>query len=124
MLSKCPEGLINFAIGSFAGSASMCCVQPLDFLKTRIQLAGEKGQNTNPIAIIKNVIKNEGISAFYKGIDASISRQIIFTGFRFGLFKSLNDWSSQFEFCQSNNLLVKLINSSIAGAIAAYFSNP
>lgn len=97
----------------------MTVIQPIDFLKVRIQLAGEKGENTNPIHIIKNVLKNEGMKSFYKGLDASISRQIIFTGFRFGLFKSLNDFSNQYQFCKNNNILIKFINSSLAGAIAA-----
>lgn len=40
------------------------------------------------------------------------------------MFKTLNNLSSNFELCNNNKYLTKLINSSLAGALAAFFSNP
>lgn len=40
------------------------------------------------------------------------------------MFKTLNDMTAEFEVCKSNKVLFKLINSSLAGALAAFFSNP
>jgi len=47
-------------VGSLAGSIATSCIQPLDLVKVRVQIAGEKGESTNPIKIFKEVLKNEG----------------------------------------------------------------
>ena len=44
-------------------------VQPLDLVKTRMQLAGEgaRGGQRNTIATMLQVIRNEGLLAVYNG---------------------------------------------------------
>jgi len=39
-------------------------VQPIDLVKVRAQIAGERGQTTNPLHIVKSIVKNEGVLAF------------------------------------------------------------
>lgn len=36
--------------------------------------------------IASNMLKNEGISAFYTGLTAGLTRQVVYTGARLGLF--------------------------------------
>ena len=43
-------------------------VQPIDTLKVRLQIKGEAGQKgISPIAVIKEILANEGVKGFYKG---------------------------------------------------------
>ena len=58
------EAVTNFFVGSLAGSIATCCIQPLDLIKVRVQIAGEKGQDTNPVKIFQHVLKEEGALAF------------------------------------------------------------
>lgn len=69
-------------------------VHPLEVLKFRMQLSGEKGTTSDhksSIHAIINMAKNEKLSGFYKGITANFMRQLIFTSTRVGCYTSLVD---------------------------------
>merc|ERR1719329_1622123 len=38
------------------------------------------------MTIASNMMKNEGIGAFYTGLSAGLTRQVVYTGARLGLF--------------------------------------
>lgn len=67
-------------------------VHPLELLKFRMQLSGEKGatvDHKNSFQAIVNMAKNEKLSGFYKGISANFTRQLVFTSTRVGLYITL-----------------------------------
>lgn len=69
-------------------------VHPLDVLKFRMQLSGEKGSTVdhkNSFQAIMNIAKSEKLSGFYKGISANFTRQLVFTSTRVGLYTTLVD---------------------------------
>lgn len=75
-----------FATGSLAGMVATCCIQPIDMVKVRIQLLAGSAEAAGPVTIASNMMKNEGLSAFYTGLSAGLTRQIVYTGARLGLF--------------------------------------
>jgi solute carrier family 25 oxoglutarate transporter 11 len=75
-----------FATGSLAGMVATCCIQPIDMVKVRIQLLAGTAEAAGPITIASNMMKNEGLSAFYTGLSAGLTRQVVYTGARLGLF--------------------------------------
>jgi len=76
-----------FLTGSMAGMVATCVIQPVDMVKVRIQLAaGGGGGAASPGAVISSIMANEGIGGFYKGLSAALTRQILYTGARLGLF--------------------------------------
>jgi len=75
-----------FATGSLAGMAATTCIQPVDMVKVRIQLLAGTAEAVGPVTIASNMLKNEGVAAFYKGLDAGLTRQVVYTGARLGLF--------------------------------------
>ena len=56
-----------FLVGSMAGSVATCCIQPMDMVKTRIQLSAVNGGPTNPLVIGGQLLRSEGVAGFYKG---------------------------------------------------------
>lgn len=69
-------------------------VHPLEVLKFRMQLSGEKGATSDhrsSIHAIINLAKKEKLSGFYKGITANFVRQLVFTSTRVGCYTSLVD---------------------------------
>ncbi|XP_022672504.1 mitochondrial glutamate carrier 1-like [Varroa destructor] len=60
----------SFLSGCIAGSTAACAVNPMDVVKTRLQLltkgSGEENYNGVADACIK-IFKNEGLKAFFKG---------------------------------------------------------
>jgi len=53
--------------GSIAGVAQVIVGQPLDTIKTRVQVA-PKGKFAGPMDIVRQTVRNEGFLAFYKGM--------------------------------------------------------
>lgn len=67
-------------------------VHPLEVLKFRMQLSGEKGSTVdhkNSFQAIVNMAKNEKLSGFYSGISANFTRQLLFTSTRIGTYTTL-----------------------------------
>ncbi|TMW67181.1 hypothetical protein Poli38472_012297 [Pythium oligandrum] len=64
---------LQFAMSSIAGaSASIIVAQPLDVIKTRIQARAFDSPESG-VSVIKNLLKNEGPSALFKGLVPKLS---------------------------------------------------
>mmetsp|Transcript_114092 Transcript_114092/g.245403 ORF Transcript_114092/g.245403 Transcript_114092/m.245403 type:complete len:171 (+) Transcript_114092:17-529(+) len=117
--------LKDFAVGSVSGMTATCIIQPIDMIKVRVQLAGEKGGERNPFAIMRTMLAEEGFLAMYKGLDAALSRQLVYAGLRLGLFKTFSDLTStHFNNGGPNSFGMKVVNSLAAGGIGAFLANP
>lgn len=57
----------NFVSSIFGASASLIVSAPLDVIKTRIQNRNFENPESG-ITILKNIVKNEGVTAFFKGL--------------------------------------------------------
>ncbi|XP_016661888.1 mitochondrial 2-oxoglutarate/malate carrier protein-like isoform X2 [Acyrthosiphon pisum] len=99
-------------------------VHPLEVLKFRMQLSGEKGtasDHKNSFHAIINMAKNEKLSGFYKGITANFMRQIVFTSTRVGCYTSLID---ELKKRGQGTVINNAIASMSTGALAAFISTP
>ncbi|WFD24140.1 high copy suppressor of abf2 [Malassezia equina] len=85
----------NF-VASIAGSvASITVAAPLDVVKTRIQNANFESK-VGGVAIIRDMIKNEGLTAFFKGLTPKVlvvGPKLVFS---FTLAQSLIPWFGKF----------------------------
>ena len=84
-----PSRLWIYYVAGAAGDATAACVShPLDLIKVRYQLTGElssKAVSKGLSSTFRQVLCNEGVvSGLYKGLSASIARQIVFSGGRHG----------------------------------------
>lgn len=122
-----------FIVGGLSGCVATCCIQPVDMVKVRLQLAGEGGAHgsKSPIHVFKTVLKDEGARALYKGLDAGIIRQLTYSTARLGLFRVFSDKLK--EMSQKADptspppplpLWKKAAAGLAAGGIAAAFGNP
>ncbi len=97
-------------------------VQPIDLIKTRIQVVG-KAQNIGAITIMKNLVKQEGVAKLYAGLSASLMRQAIYGTARLGLHRVFTQ-----QFQKRNNghitFLASTVSSLTSGALAGMIGNP
>lgn len=114
-----------FIVGGLAGCVATTCIQPVDMIKVRIQLAGEGGAKgtKNPFTIAKNIIANEGAMTLYKGLDAGIIRQLTYTTARMGIFRITSDALKK-EGEKTIPLWKKAFAGLFAGGVGALFGNP
>lgn len=117
-----PNG-IKFLFGGLSGMAATCFVQPLDLVKTRMQVSKAAG-GTKPttLSVITGVVKNEGITTLYNGLSAGLLRQATYTTTRLGIYTWL------FEKFSSDgkppNFAMKAILGMAAGGSAAFIGTP
>lgn len=111
-----------FVTGSLSGMMATCCIQPVDMIKVRIQLGAAEGGITNPFTIANSMMKQEGIGGFYKGLSAGLTRQVVYTGARLGLYDIFTEKAKG----SSGTLPFWKVTicSLSAGGIAAVVGNP
>lgn len=115
----------DFAFGGMSGMIATSLVLPLDTIKVRIQLLNERalqGVNRSFVSVVQNILQTEGVLGFYKGLDAAIFRQAVYSTTRMGIYKTLfrriEEKNSRVTFLQ------KIQISLTAGVIGAFFSCP
>ncbi|GBP56326.1 hypothetical protein EVAR_28906_1 [Eumeta japonica] len=98
-----------------------CVVQPLDLIKTRMQLGG-RGRSS--FAVASEIVAREGVIALYTGLSAGLLRQATYTTTRLGVFNYLFDlYKVKYE-GQAPGFGAKTALGVIAGGVGAYVGTP
>merc|ERR1719157_525405 len=113
-----------FVTGSMSGMMATCVIQPMDMIKVRIQVGAAAGGATSPFTIASQMIKNEGFMAMYAGLGAGLTRQVVYTGARLGLFDIFTEKSKDKSFDSVPGFAKKSFCALGAGGIAAVLGNP
>jgi solute carrier family 25 oxoglutarate transporter 11 len=91
-------------------------------VKVRIQLGAAEGGITSPVAITQTMLKEEGFGAFYKGLSAGLTRQVLYTGARLGLYDIFTDLAK--EPGVKMPFYKTALCAVTAGGLAAVIGNP
>jgi len=118
----------RFLFGGFSCMAAASVTNPIDVLKTRLQIQGElstTATTTGRNGLIKStiqIIENEGFLALYKGLGPSLLRESTYSTLRMGGYDLIKGY-----FVDSNgktNLLSKVLSGGVSGALGASIANP
>ena len=111
-----------------AGSAAVITVtgiHPIDVVKTRLQISGEGGgRDYKSLGIngtMRVILKEEGITAFWKGIGAAWMRESSYTSLRLGLYSPIK---SAMGVDSKSHFIMKFTAGSLAGALGSLVGNP
>merc|ERR1712054_3229 len=83
-----------------------------------------EGGATSPFTIASTMIKEEGFMAMYAGLGAGLTRQIVYTGARLGLFDIFTEKSKDPAYDSVPGFAKKSFCALGAGGIAAVAGNP
>ncbi|KAH8365539.1 hypothetical protein KR093_001824, partial [Drosophila rubida] len=123
---KTIPNFMKYIIGGTAGMMGTCIVQPLDLVKTRMQIAAGKGgakEYTSSLDCIMKVFKSEGILAFYNGLSAGLLRQATYTTGRMGVYQmEVEAYRNKYQ--QAPKVLASMAMGILAGACGALVGNP
>ncbi|RJE23156.1 Mitochondrial carrier protein [Aspergillus sclerotialis] len=120
---------LPFINGGLAGMTATTCVQPVDMIKVRLQLAGE-GARTGPrpsaFGVTRDIITGGKVLDLYTGLSAGLLRQAVYTTARMGFFetfiKALNKNAD--EAGRKVSFGERAGAGLAAGGIAAMIGNP
>ena len=120
-----PSLILNFITGGLSGMCATTIIQPIDMVKVRIQLRGESGGNTSPISVSKEILAEDGIAGFYRGLDSALLRQAVYASLRIGIYFSLNDYvQNTLNNGETISAGWRALNSLTAGGIGSAIANP
>lgn len=101
-------------------------VQPLDLIKTRLQISGQGGsakEFTGTFDAITKIVRREGIRSLYKGLSAGLLRQATYTTTRLGTYTFLNE-KYKTATGKTPNILVSMGLGVCAGITGSFVGNP
>lgn len=130
----------GFIAGGLAACGAVTFTNPIELIKTRMQLQGElkkkgtEGAKTykNPFQAFAVIYKNEGIRGLQQGLMCGYLYQICLNGCRIGLYEPLRTWITRLVFPDQikegvpipQNVPVNVAAGFISGALGAVLASP
>lgn len=117
---------------TFAGIASICSqtvTHPVETIKTRMQIMGEKGRvvkgnySGSFLSTGRVIVQNEKFLGLYKGIQAAWARESIYSSLRLGLYEPIKNMFGVHDKAHTP-FHIKFISGAISGLIGSFAANP
>ncbi|KAJ8327606.1 hypothetical protein BDV3_003409 [Batrachochytrium dendrobatidis] len=119
---------IDQAISGFtAGAVSTAILHPLDLVKTRFQVNEKLKARLSLKGSLREITKNEGIRALYRGMSANMLGATMSWGMYFWWYANIKDWMrSDSPGSKTTKLAAPqhLAASASAGMLTCLFTNP
>ena len=112
-----------FLAGAIAGVSATLVIQPIDFVKTQLQLA-EGSARSSALSVVRRVLATEGPSALYRGLGAAVTRQVVYGSARLGLFRLFSDHLKEAHGGAALPLALKVAAGLASGALGSIIGNP
>lgn len=126
-----PSGILKkaepFVCGGSAATFASCVIHPIDLAKVRMQLYGQLNPGKKIpgfTTIIADIVKSDGITGIYKGVDAAIGRQLVYGTARIGLHRTFSDKLVEYNDGKPINFFVKTLSGMASGSIAVCIGTP
>lgn len=101
--------------GGVASAGAACCTHPLDLIKVNLQTQQGK---LSVVPLTAKIIREQGITALYSGLSASVLRQLTYSMTRFGIYEVGK------QNIETNTLMGKITLASLSGAIGGLVGTP
>lgn len=127
------QGFVQGSVGAMTGATIS---HPLDLLKVRMQLQGELAIALKPTTSASSrlgmgqmafsIIRTDGVPGLFKGVTASLFRQLLYSGSRFGLYDIFSSEAKIMLNCDNGvlPLYAKILSSMASGGFGAFLANP
>ncbi|KAK9519635.1 hypothetical protein VZT92_022349 [Zoarces viviparus] len=114
----------RFMAGSLAGASAQTVIYPMEVMKTRLTLR-KTGQYSGMFDCAKQILRKEGLKAFYKGYVPNLLGIIPYAGIDLAVYESLkNLWLSRYAKDTANPGILVLLGcgtlSSTCGQLTSY----
>mmetsp|Transcript_19339 Transcript_19339/g.25544 ORF Transcript_19339/g.25544 Transcript_19339/m.25544 type:complete len:302 (-) Transcript_19339:160-1065(-) len=104
----------KFLAGSAAGGLGSLAGNPFDVLKTRM-MASEGAGQPSIMGTAKDLLKNQGIGGFYRGIDSNIARAMVLNGTKMACYDQAKGYVVEFTGLPKTHLMTQFLSAASAG---------
>ena len=121
----------EFVLAGMAGACAGFFTNPIEVVKTRIQLQGElaaKGQYArhyrNPLQAFYIVARTEGFRSLQKGLVPGTYYQVVMNGIRLGVFQTIDNAGLTRTPNGDNIIYRTVLCASLSGCIGSFVASP
>lgn len=120
---------MKFVLGGLSCMAAACVTNPIDVIKTRLQLQGQlssKQAEQHYKGFIRGslqIVRDEGFTGLYKGLSPSVLREATYSTLRMGGYDMMKTYLGATD-PKTTPLWKKLLAGATSGAFGACLANP
>ncbi|KYQ89105.1 mitochondrial substrate carrier family protein [Tieghemostelium lacteum] len=121
----------RFLFGGISCMMAAVVTNPIDVIKTRLQIQGELAKSSGTgakkdglVTGTLKIIQQEGIIGLYKGLSASLLREGTYSTLRMGGYDLLKSYMISDQDNGRVSLSSKILSGAISGAVGASIANP
>ncbi|CEP60948.1 Oac1p LALA0_S02e03312g [Lachancea lanzarotensis] len=124
----------SFIAGGMAACIAVTVTNPIELVKTRMQLQGEMSAEAqriykNPLQALSVIFKNEGIRGLQKGLSCAYIYQIGLNGSRLGFYEPIRSLLNSTFFPAQDphkvqNVAINVTSGATSGIIGAIMGSP
>ncbi|KAI8609070.1 hypothetical protein BC830DRAFT_1071315 [Chytriomyces sp. MP71] len=108
-------------MGGFSSAMAAIVTHPLDSLKVRMQTMTV---TSSVVSTLRSVIASEGPFVLYKGLEASMLRQVTYSTARFGVYEEAKKRIASSSLNDFSPLLARIAAASIGGVVGGVVGTP
>jgi hypothetical protein len=104
----------KFVAGSAAGAIGSLAGNPFDVLKTKM-MTDSGAEVPSMVSTAKDLFKNQGVSGFYRGIEANIMRAMVLNGTKMACYDQAKGFIVDTTGLPKSSLLTQFLSAVTAG---------
>lgn len=104
----------KFIAGSAAGAIGSVAGNPFDVLKTKL-MAAKSAEPPSMMFVAKELMANQGISGFYRGIDSNIMRAMVLNGTKMACYDQAKGYVVAATGFEKKSLVTQFLSAVVAG---------
>lgn len=104
----------KFAAGSAAGAIGSLAGNPFDVLKTKMMASSGK-EVPSIVGTAKDLLANQGVGGFYRGIDSNIARAMVLNGTKMACYDQAKGYVVQVTGWEKTSPLTQFFSAVTAG---------
>lgn len=116
----------NIGLSGISCAIAQTCVHPIETTMVLQQLT-KQGSKIRPFPVVMvQLAQREGIGGWYRGITASILRELIYSSLRFGLYEPIRDQYATAidKDSTAQRIMSRMAAGCTAGGVAAFIACP
>jgi hypothetical protein len=118
--------LQQMALAGVSNACAACFTNPVDVVKVRLQMDGEGATGKRYRGVFhcgQTLFRDEGVKGLYRGIGASVCRELSYSGIRMGMYEPTKEMLGATDPTKTP-LWLKIASGALTGATGSILANP
>lgn len=121
-----PSTAVQVTLAGCSNALAGAFTNPIDVAKVRLQMQGEGvrgGAHSGLLGTLLHVIRTEGLSGLYRGVTASVCREMSYSGIRMGMYEPVKQKLGGTD-PKHTSLSIKVAAGALTGGCGSVLANP